>query len=562
MGCLWRCLAGCVNQDSLGAYLSSLPTIPKLTPVPPLQGQDAGSLGWRRIARVRRLVLCLPWIGFAWQAVLAQSSEDFICALLAASGAFLLFFDSFRPQRFFRYPLSTLVVLGFGVTLQLGPLLFTAIEGHTITFNLQVPIATFSHSLLASLVCLIAHAIYRQFTWLAQLRISVQRMLIQLRLFQPLRSAEVIAMGSVGVFALALSTWFSTLEGESTVIFKFIQGFQFFSIIPAAFLLQGLWRREAESERQSPRKPLAIFLLFMALIVAVSVSRNARGPFIVPVSCLLIGLVLEWLYCLIRIRLSAVLAALLAIVLFLPLATDLATAMVMVRGLRSDIPPAELVDQTLSLLQDREAIQRYRIATSELDLTSDWSEHYVSNLFLARFANAKFPDNSLENAAQLSAEDRHEMAAFQWWRLLAILPGPVLSLAGVPDTTKEEVTSYSFGDKLYHLSSGSQYALGGFRTGHFFGTGMAGFGFAYLLFMLSGLLLIFTLVDAHALTAAKGSVALPIISVVAITYFIGWFTFSNAESVTVLLAFPLREFIEPVLLFALARWLLSRLRFA
>ena len=80
--------------------------------------------------------------------------------------------------------------------------------------------------------------------------------------------------------------------------------------------------------------------------------------------------------------------------------------------------------------------------------------------------------------------------------------------------------------------------------------------------MLSGLLLIFTLVDAHALTAAKGSVALPIISVVAITYFIGWFAFSNAESVTVLLAFPLREFIEPVLLFALARWLLSRLRFA
>jgi len=54
----------------------------------------------------------------------------------------------------------------------------------------------------------------------------------------------------------------------------------------------------------------------------------------------------------------------------------------------------------------------------------------------------------------------------------------------------------------------------------------------------------------------------PLISAVAITQLIGWFTISNAESVTALLSYPLRGFIEPVLLFALIRWLLARVRVA
>jgi len=508
------------------------------------------------------VLLFLPWLGLVWQGVLAQTSTDWLSAFLAASGAFLVFFDAFRPKRLYRYPLSTLVVLGFGVTLQLGPLLFTAIEGNSITFNLLVPVATFGHGVLASLVCLFAHTIYRQSPWLRQLRAAVQRVLLQLKLFKPLSTPETVVMGLFGVFALASPTWFSGIGEASTVIVKFIQGFQFFSIIPAAFLLQTYWRQLPASSSQSSRRSLVLLLLFMALIVLVSLGLNSRAPIVVPVACLFLGLTLQWLYGLLKFRLGAVLAFGLAIVILVPLATDLATAMVMVRGQRGDVSPAELLDQTITQFQDRQAVTSYRLATAEVGLTSDWSENYVSNLFLARFSNAKFPDNSLENASSLLPSQRDEMAAFQWLRLLAILPGPVLSLLGVPEETKLEVNSFSFGDKLYNLASGSQYALGGFRTGHFFGTGMAGFGFSYLVILLLGLCLVFPLVDAHALAKVGGSFAPPLISVVAVTQLIGWFTFSNAESVTSVLAFPLRGFIEPVLLFALIRWLLARVRVA
>jgi hypothetical protein len=441
-------------------------------------------------------------------------------------------------------------------------LLFTAIEGNSITFNLLVPVATFGHGVLASLLCLLAHTIYRQAPWLRFLRAGAQRALVQLKLFQPLHIAEVATMGLFGVFALAASTWFSGLAVASMVLLKFINGFQFFSIIPVAFLLQASWSQATASASPPSRKPLVLFLLIMALIVLAMMGSNARSPIVVPVACLFLGLALQWLYGLIRLRLGAVLAVGLSIVVLLPLATDMATAMVMVRGQRGDVSPAELLDQTITQFQDRQAVARYRLVTAELALTSDWSENYVSNLFLARFANAKYPDNSLEIAGRLTSAQRDEMTAFHWWRLLATLPGPVLTLLGLPEETKQEVNNFSFGDKLYYLISGSQDALGGFRTGHFFGTGIAGFGFGYLGILLMGLLLVFPLVDAHFLVAVGGSLTTPLISAVAITQLISWFTFSNTESVTGLLAFPLRGFIQPVLLFALIRWLLARVRVA
>lgn len=520
------------------------------------------TLGLRRIQRTRHVLLFLPWLGLAWQGVLAQTPTDWLSAFIAASGAFLVFFDAFRPRRLYRFPLSTLVVLGFGVTLQLGPLLFTAIEGNSITFNLSVPFATFGHGVLASLVCLLAHTIYRQASWLRLLRAAVHRVLLRLKLFQPLRSVEVVAMGLFGVFALAASAWFPGLAEASTVLGKFIHGYQFLSVIPAAFLLQAFHSQVPASASPPFRKPLVMFLLFTALIVLVSISRNSRATFVVPVACLFLGLGLQWLYGQIRLRLGAVLAVGLAIVVLLPLATDLATAMVMVRGQRGDVSPAELLDQTMAQFQDRQAVTSYRLATAEFELTQDWSGNYVDNLFLARFVNAKFPDNSLENADRLTPPQRNDMAAFHGWRLLAIVPGPVLALLGVPEDIKKEVTSFSFGDKLYFLASGYQYALGGYLTGHFFGSGMAGFGFGYLVILLLGLLLVFPLLDAHALVVEGGSLITPLISAVAFTQLLGWFTFSNSESVTDVLAFPVRAFIEPVLLFALARWLLARVRIA
>ena len=142
------------------------------------------------------------------------------------------------------------------------------------------------------------------------------------------------------------------------------------------------------------------------------------------------------------------------------------------------------------------------------------------------------------------------------------MPTPFLSLVGISEADKLKLNSYSVGDMLYYLASGSKNALGGFRTGHFIGSGMAAYGFAYLGLLFLAIALIFPLVDSQALTSVPGSFISPQISIIAIAQILTWFTMSNSESVVSLMAFLLRGFIQPVLLFALFRKLLTLIRIA
>ncbi|WP_457767532.1 hypothetical protein [Cyanobium sp. ULC082] len=501
-----------------------------------------------RITRVRGLVLALPWVGFVVQCFLASTSTDILCSLLAATGSYLLLYDCFREIRFLRFPLSTLVLIGFAVTLQLGPLLFTAMEGNSITNILQVPYTTFSHSLVVSAVCILAHWIYRNSAILYQLKAAVQHIMLRLYIFKPLHSSEVIWMGALGTFALAVSSWFNN-QVTNTIVLKFIVGFDFLSIIPASFLLCRLLGMNDRLERNKFVQPLLIYLGFQALIVVTSVGRGARGPFLVPIVCLIIGFAFEWLYGLIRIRLSIFISLALVLLLALPTVTDLATAIVMARFLRGDIPAQELLAVTLELMKDRETLRQYTIGKT-LKLSEDRNDTYVSNLFLARFVNARYPDISLTFSQRITPQAGLQMARIQFLRVVSIFPGPVLDLFGLAKL-KDLALSGSMGDFLMSLANtGSIYMVGGFFAGHFFGTGMAGFGYGYLIILLLGLLLVFPLLDSHALLSSH---MIPVFSAVAITQLFPWLTFSSSESVASFFIFSFRTFFEPILLFFLVR---------
>ena len=517
------------------------------------QKQEQIRIGIYRIYFIRKVLLWLPWVGLALQGLLAKSYEDWLCALFASLGAFIIIFDAFRPVRLYRYPLSTLVLLGFATTLQLGPLLFTALEGNSITYNLVVPAITFGHSLATSFICVIAHYFYRNFLFYQQVRKYIQGWLIRLDVFRPLRPFQIIFMSSIGIFALAVSSWFGDAFADQVVLIKFVEGFQFLSILPAIFLLDPLIGGEGRFSSKSSIKPLSFFLFFLFLVFVVSIGRNSRGSFVLPIACLFIGIAFQWLYGFIRIRRVSFFAFLLSVIFLLPILTDLASAMVMVRGLRSDISPSKLVSKTIEQLKDRQEIQEFREASAKLGLLSNWSENYVSNLFLARFANAKFPDNSLYYATQIDSLNASRFTTFQFWRVVSLLPKPILSLFGVPEGVKNKVTRASIGDMHFFLASGYKFALGGFRTGHLFGSGMTSFGYGYLLLLGFSLLLIFPLVDSYATLASNFSIATPVFSALAVTQLISWFTFSNSESVIDLLSYVIRDFIQPILLFIIIR---------
>lgn len=513
-------------------------------------------LSLNRISRVRIFLLFLPWIGLCWQFLLAESVEDIVCSFLAASGAYFVFFDAFRPHRLYRYPFSTLVVLGFAITLQLGPLLLTANDGRTITYNLLVPYATFGNAFLSGLASLLAHAIYRNLPWLIHIRRVAHQFLFGLDLFKELRLYEVLAMSLLGIFALGFTTWISRAYEQFAPFNSIFSRFQYFSVMPIALLLQHLWRQTSSASVLYSRKWL---LILFPLIALTAIGRNSRSSVFLPLACLALGLMIQWVYGLVKIRFSSVVAFGIALLICMPIATNMAVAMRMTRTHRHDVSAFNLLSLTFSQFGDFTAVKKFSERATKRELLSDWSEEYLSNPILARFANAKFSDNSLENAERLTEPARREIADYQWLRFLVSIPEPIPKIMGLTNI-KNVMNGYSPGDKLYATSRGIDISKKRVVT-HFIGYGNAAFGYTYLSVLVVGLLLIFPLVDSHVSFPPVQSFAAPLITVFSITQLYQWFSISNSESLADFLIFPFRGFIEPVLMFALFRWALSRVKF-
>jgi hypothetical protein len=172
-----------------------------------------------------------------------------------------------------------------------------------------------------------------------------------------------------------------------------------------------------------------------------------------------------------------------------PLA-DLRTAMVLVRDQRTEVPAMELISMTLEAFDDKEAIAARR--EYDASAQSEWDERYLDNVFTARFGNIKFNDINLVQALKVREHDP-DMLDYSYKYLLGGLPDPILKAFKI-DVDKEAVYSISIGDYLY-LAAGGYGVASGFRSGHFAGTGMATFGWWYLLLLGIGMLFIFFLFD-------------------------------------------------------------------
>jgi len=145
-----------------------------------------------------------------------------------------------------------------------------------------------------------------------------------------------------------------------------------------------------------------------------------------------------------------------------------------------DVTPGELLMLTLETMEDKKALEAKAQEDRNEQLDFDWDERYLDNLFTARFSNIKFNDSNLITYSKVGQYDP-DMQDFSLDQLLVSLPDPVLEKLGF-DVDKELVLQLSFGDYMYILSGGYG-TQGGLRSGHVAGTGMATFGWWYLLIL-------------------------------------------------------------------------------
>lgn len=521
----------------------------------------------RRISLLRYVLLGLVCLGFGLQMIQAPTMENATASLLAAAGSILVCIDACRYSRFMFYPLSTLVLLGFGVVLNLVPLLLTAIEGKQIIFNLNIPDYTFLHIFIITVTAIASHAAYRRLLPLSSLRFATQRLLARLYAFHPLSYREVILFTAIGCISELFTR--DVLGGGAEVgqspLIKFIQGFDFLIVAPAAYYIQSLWANSGISRRTSGASLISL-VVPVALILLTAIVGNRRSAFLAPLSTMFFGLILATLYGLFRIKLSKLFALGLALFFLLPLASDLTSAMRMTRAMGyashkgSSASPQEVFDQTLENFSDKESLRRFQQSVNENYQTSAlWDMAYYDNELPSRLANIKVVDQSLELHRETDTAGRKEMLRHHINQFISLLPTPIFTAIGLPAELKRETIGLSWGDKQLDVAVGHPVWTS-FRVSHFSGTGMSAFGYTYILLLFGGLLVVFTFCDAHAICSSSTAYPVPpVFSIIGFASILAWFVLSGiTATLNAFYQFPLRSYWEPIILLFMLRFITLR----
>ncbi|WP_140467520.1 hypothetical protein [Hymenobacter nivis] len=459
-----------------------------------------------------------------------------------------------RPGMLRSHPLSAFLIIGFIATQFYFPLLFTTLEGKPVIFNLEFPYQVFFHSTASLLVLVISHTLYR--ILINQPLSTPSSWLNKIGIFSPPVDLQLWLMGFVGLGATVYVYLLSPNIGwevSGAASDKAIQGLIPFSYAPYFIPFGALY-----GNFKTPSKRLVpLLLIFTVLLFIVSIGRNSRGAFMLGFTSVGFTYALGLLLGVFKPQIFTVKNLIIAAIAFLvvtgPIA-DLGTAMVIIRGQRNKISNAELIDLTLQAFGDKQAIKARRLEDNQEQ--GDWDERYLDNIFTARFSNLKFNDASIAQANKIS-DQNDGMLQYSIKYVLGTLPGPILTALNV-DADKDAVYAVSFGDYLYAEAGGPVEALGGFRTGHFSGTGMASFGWWYLLFLGVGMFPVYWLFDKlvvkvslrdlqSMIPAPKIAIRFSLCGILALTSI---FQFLPSESVTITATFLIRGWIQMVLLYA------------
>ncbi|WP_432708695.1 hypothetical protein [Pedobacter sp.] len=404
---------------------------------------------------------------------------------------FILTQTFLKKQKLEAYPLSSFLIIGFTSTQLYFPLVFTSLEFKPVVFNLELPYDVFLHTTAAFFVLVIAHYLYSCLP--ADKNRGANSLLYKAGFFDTPAEASLWIMGAVGllanVYVLVANTNVS-VEVTGNAGDKFIQSLISFAYAPYFIPFYGLYG----SNKIASKKLVPLLIAFTLALFIISIARNSRGAFMIGFTSVgfsyLLGLFLG-IFKPPKIAYKMVILSCLGFWIITGPLADLGTAMVIVRGDRNDISRAELIELTISAFSDKDAINLRRL--EDMDFESDWDERYLNNVFTSRFSNLKFNDASLVQAAKIG-DNNPLMYNYSIDYIWGALPGPILKIVN-PDLDKEFVYSMSFGDFIYSLTGAGPKVAGGFRLGHFAGTGMAAFGWWYLAILGLGMIPVFFLFD-------------------------------------------------------------------
>jgi hypothetical protein len=445
---------------------------------------------------INTLLLWLTVLAFTAQCWIDFSTENIAanCMILASVFATLLYFRWSKALD--THPLSSFAIFGFCVTSQLGALLAQSAAWTAVSSSLHQPLVTFAMLSMYLIIALLAHTLYRMMTPPSGKQGLLRHTLQRVGVYTVPSVLNLWVMGGMGIFFLLLSKVNPVANGLSFIAW-------------APFLIP-IYAQQLGSTYCNLKKNSLALLGYAIVIGITAVAFNARGT-------LLSGwMIVSLLFLLVGMRSTKLVTAsmllklgmlgLLAAALSWP-ASNLVTAMAIVRNDRHKVSASELVKKTLGNLQDVGKIEAYRTQALAHDLRTAYDEKYLDNPLLARLVITKFHDNAIYFAGKISDRGSEELLKVSGDFFWTTLPQPFLDVLKI-DVDKEKMR-FSMGDMLAHLAVGTP--LGGYRTGSIFGQGWALFGYFFPVIYFAMCLILFAAVDLFAIQTVSGKVTLAVI---------------------------------------------------
>lgn len=430
------------------------------------------------------------------------------------------------------------------------PLVATLMEGKPVSYCFKVPFETFfGETLLYAISVLAFWLVARDNT-----NNVMKRFCKRIGLY---RQLDPIQMWVLGFMGLAISLFVRGVEmGDAAG--KFLQGFAFVRFAPFMISFPSLWNiQKAGVIYERDNKVIAYFILLTIL----TFSGNSRYALIEPsgtvfllffISIIRTGKPLRY-----YIKPKYAIGVLLGVFIIVPALSDVSTAMLAVRGIRSNVSSEELFERTWDTFWDKEKLRKidYMARLNAKDnLQEDWNEGYLDNFALNRYCNMRITDVAMYNGER--AVEKYGRKVLQddlVDRSVRLLPTPALNALGL-DATKTGFGSR--GDLLKALSSGQAVFVSLLVTSHL-GDGIATFGYFYFIIQFLLFYVELKLIDTFSYMK-EGKVIYSVMGLVVVFSFLG--QFRNANGCMGEISYILRGFWQDLLLFAIALKVVSLAR--
>ncbi len=446
-------------------------------------------------------------------------------------------------------PFPTLVLIGYNISYLSGALIVESFFLQPLIFNLLAPEITFTYAALFQISLLISFFVFKNLNLLTISR-KINTLIIKpMGLMQQPTDLQIWLIGLVGLISLVWSTTHTSTDDAiqyGDVGNKFLEGLRYLTYTPYFLEILNTFsskqHQQSHLNRTTTRILLSIYTLVLLLLGTV---LNARGLIIMGIANL--GIAIMLIVLIGQLEVSKKILRRLAIISLLifaisPILSDFSTTIVVVRSQRGKISNMEMIEQTISVFQDKNALENHRLTISALTNSGLYNEIYIPNPFLSRFIYTKFLDNTLSLKQNRSMRYALELWDVTLDKILALIPTPLIKTLNL--NLDKNNLAYSFGDILYYFENGA--GLGGFKVGSIIAHGIGLMGYLFFIVVIPLYILLFIGLQSFTIIGHKINLSLLII-----VQLMTVFSYGVADSLVNVIAAILRTVPQTAIIFAL-----------